>query len=237
MKRNCPKCQKELVYSSYDSWWNANKSNRPCLTCSKKGMPNGRLGKKLTPETRLKISLSSKNRPPIAEETRRKLSIAHRNREVTLETRKKLSESLKGRQFSDSHKLNLSISNVGKSRSEETKYKIRLATIRDLQNKGIVGKVKNHNPTACQFIDNLNKERKWNLQHALNGGEVELYGYFVDGYDKEKNIVFEYDEPNHNKSSRKTKDIIRQNRIINIINPTLFIRYDEASNKLYKVKG
>jgi hypothetical protein len=199
-------------------------------------MPNGRLGKKHTYETRLKMSVAAKNKPPITAETRRKLSISRQNRKITPETRRKLSKSLTGRKLSDKHKSNLSDSNIGKARSEETKYKIRLATIRDLQKKGIVGRIKNHNPFACKFIDTLNKDRGWNLQHALNGGEVELYGYFVDGYDKEKNIVFEYDEPNHNKSSRKEKDIIRQNRIINTIKPSLFIRYDEASNKLYNVE-
>lgn len=236
IKRNCPKCNRELVYLSYDSWYNSNRNNCSCRSCSKKDMPNGRLGKKHTYKTKLKMSLAAKSRSPITEETRRKLSISRRNRKITPETKKKLSQSLTGRQLSDKHKLNLSKSNVGKSRSEETKYRIRIATIRDLQKKGIMGKAKNHNPLACRFIDNLNRCYGWNLQHALNGGEVELYGYFVDGYDKEKNIVFEYDEPNHNKSRRKEKDIIRQNRIINTINPNLFIRYDEANNNLYNVK-
>ena len=29
------------------------------------------------------------------------------------------------------------------------------------------------------------------------GGGIEICGYKVDGYDKEKNIVFEYDEKHH----------------------------------------
>ena len=94
---------------------------------------------------------------------------------------------------------------------------------------------RNFNPKACKFIDNLKKERGWNLQHALNGGEVELYGYFVDGYDKERNIIFEYDEPKHNQISFKKKDIIRQNNLIKKIDPHLFLRYDEQWNKLYEI--
>lgn len=233
--RNCPKCQKELIYSSYDSWYKCCKINSLCISCAKKGMPNGRLGKKNTPETILKMSISAKNKPPVSEITRKKLSIALKKRKITLETRKKISKSLRGRIISDEHKLNLSKSNKGKERSDETKYRIRLATIRDLEKKGIVGSVKNYNPNACKFIDNLNKECGYNLQHALNGGEVELYGYFVDGYDKEKNIIFEYDEKHHNKLYKKEKDIIRQNTLINIIKPALFIRYDEKNNRLYNI--
>ena len=32
------------------------------------------------------------------------------------------------------------------------------------------------------------------MQHALNGGEVRIGNYWVDGYDKENKIIFEYDE-------------------------------------------
>lgn len=236
-KRNCPKCFKELIYSSYNSWYNSTINNCLCRSCSKCGMPNGRLGKKHTPETKLKMSVSAKNQLPISDKTREKLSIARKNRITTLETRKKLSEIFKGRKVSDEHKIKLSESNVGKRRSEETKHKIRLATITDLTNKGIIGISKNYNPIACRFIDKLNKEKGWNLQYAENGGEVELYGYFVDGYDKEKNIIFEYDEPHHKHLNKVKKDIIRQNNLLREINPILFIRYDEIENKLYSVKG
>lgn len=37
----------------------------------------------------------------------------------------------------------------------------------------------------------------WNLRHAENGGEIIKFGYFLDAYDEEKNIVVEYDEPRH----------------------------------------
>ncbi len=91
------------------------------------------------------------------------------------------------------------------------------------------------NPAACEFIDKLNRERGWNLQHDKNGGEYSFCGYSVDGYDKEKNIIFEYDEPYHNSLKRKTKDMIRQKIIIEEVKPNLFIRYDEKNKKLYDV--
>lgn len=184
----------------------------------------------------MKMSLAAKNKPPVSNETRRKLSEAWKNRSVSLETKKKMSESFKGRKFSNEHKLKLSVSNSGKTRSDYTKYKIRLATIADLQRKGIVGVSKNHNPIACKFIDELNKINGWNLQHAQNGGEVELYGYFVDGYDKQRNIIFEYDEPEHYRGYKHRRDLIRQENLLREVTPSLFLRYDEKNNKLYEVK-
>jgi hypothetical protein len=97
--------------------------------------------------------------------------------------------------------------------------------------KGNIG----YNPKACEFIDKLNKENGWNLQHSLNGGEVIVSGYFLDGYDSDKNIVFEYDEYYHNLKRQKQKDLIRQQRIIDKILPKSFFRYDERNNRLYDV--
>ena len=38
----------------------------------------------------------------------------------------------------------------------------------------------------------------WTIQHAENGGEFYTgIGYWLDAYDKEKNIALEYDEPKH----------------------------------------
>jgi hypothetical protein len=121
----------------------------------------------------------------------------------------------------------------GRHHTEEVKYKLRLATINDLKNKGILPSQKNYNPNACKFIEEFGKKNGYNFQHAMNGGEVELYGYFVDGYDREKNIIFEYDEKKHR--YKKQKDLIRQNRIVEKIKPNLFIRYDELENRLYDV--
>ena len=52
---------------------------------------------------------------------------------------------------------------------------------------------------GCKYIDELNKKNNWNLQHALNGGEFEVDGFFLDGYDNNLNIAFEYDESKHYK--------------------------------------
>ena len=117
--------------------------------------------------------------------------------------------------------------------SEKSKQKMREAVIRRIKKYGI--HTRNFNPLACDFIDKLNGKSGYNFQHALNGGEVSIAGYLVDGYDKEKNIVFEYDEPIHHTPSYRTKDNRKQQTIIDTIKPNMFIRYDEKINRLYDV--
>jgi hypothetical protein len=40
----------------------------------------------------------------------------------------------------------------------------------------------------------------------LNGGELRCLGYWMDAYDKNKNIVVEYDEPYHRWKNMILKD-------------------------------
>lgn len=95
-----------------------------------------------------------------------------------------------------------------------------------------------YNINGCKYINKLNKENNWHLQHAENGGEYLIDGYYLDGYDKELNIVFEYDEPRHYKDLLNNilndKDIERQNYIINKLNCE-FYRYNEYLDYFYKV--
>lgn len=137
---------------------------------------------------------------------------------------------LYGKHQSEEHRNKISISNKGKRHSEESKDKIRIAYINRIKSQGVIV---SYNPFACQFIDQLNKQKGWNLQHALNGGEIELYGYFVDGYDKTKNIVFEYDEKRHEFGDKKIKDLKRIERLIEKINCRV-VRYSEKFNVLYQ---
>lgn len=137
----------------------------------------------------------------------------------SIETRKKMSMSRKGK--------------PGKPHSEETKRKIRECR----SNWIIVNKGgSQYNPNACNYFNKLNKQNGWELRHALNGGEVRCVGYFLDAYDKERNIVVEYDEPKHYDASGqlKNKDVVRQQRIINHLG-CRFFRYNERTQMLYEI--
>ena len=86
---------------------------------------------------------------------------------------------------------------------------------------------------ACDYIDELNKEKGWNLQHALNGGEFKVGRFYLDGYDKNLNIAFEYDEAKHHlinsdKDSIKTKFIKHKLKC-------KFFRYSEFDDELKEV--
>jgi hypothetical protein len=164
------------------------------------------------------------------------LSCSHIGKKHKDETKKKMSLKLLGNKYTLGYKhTEITKEKLRKKTiSDETKEKLRKRRWEQIEKLGV--KNANFNPKACEFIDNLNKERGWNLQHALNGGEVKISWYSVDGYDKERNIVFEYDERSHNSFRYKQKDLVRQKRIVEKVNPSLFIRYDEDTNTLYEVK-
>jgi hypothetical protein len=126
---------------------------------------------------------------------------------------------------------------LGKKHKEETKEKTRESTIEYLKALDILP-TKRFNKNACKYIDNLNKEKNWNLQHAMNGGEIQVAGYFLDGYDENLNIAFEYDEKSHYTnvltSKLREKDILRQNNIIEKLKCE-FWRYNEKMGYLYKI--
>lgn len=124
----------------------------------------------------------------------------------------------------------------GKKHTEKTKDKIRQAKYNYW--KTVYNVYPNYNKSACNYIKQLNESKGWNLQHAENGGEFEVCGYFLDGYDKTLNIAFEYDEPKHyadvDRCILRTSDLKRQNKIISILNCVMY-RYNEKINLLYRV--
>lgn len=90
---------------------------------------------------------------------------------------------------------------------------------------------------ACEYFNKLNEHNQWNLQHALNGGEVRVIGYSLDAYDRDKNIVVEYDEPKHYLNGKlREKDVLRQQRIITHLG-CKFFRYNQKTKELYQVKN
>lgn len=126
---------------------------------------------------------------------------------------------------------------TGKHHSEETKKKLRESTI------SFIRKTKNFtnprfNPNSCTYIDKLNESKDWHLQHAKNGGEKYIDGFWLDGYDKDLNIAFEYDEPTHYEDVEanllKDRDIQRMKYIHEKLN-CRFFRYNEKKDLLYEV--
>lgn len=95
----------------------------------------------------------------------------------------------------------------------------------------------NFNPKGCDYIDMLNEKYGYNFQHALNGGEKQVKWFWIDGYDEERNIAFEYDEQKHYKDYKNNiltdKDIERMYLIHEELE-CRFLRYNEKLDKLYE---
>lgn len=212
LTKTCSGCNKIQTYSCVSSYNLALRKNTKCCSCNKIGKPVWNEGK-----SGLQIAWNRGLRKETDLRVK-KCSLSQKNKKISCEQRKKHSETM-----------------TGKHHTEETKHKLRFIAIRELERRGITGKSRMYNPKACDFINQFGKKNGYNFQHAMNGGEIEIYGYFLDGYDKEKNVVFEYDEPKHRFPCYKKNDIIRQRRIIDSIKPVSFFRYDEKNDVLCDV--
>ena len=170
-KRNCLSCKKVIEYSCYRSWYHGNKANAKCRPCSL-------TGKKLSKEHVLSLKSAAKNRWSSKDE------------------RDKQRQRLLGKQFGKRPSWwceRISQSKMGHVVNTETRRKIARA-VREFR----LGKVTPcYNPNACILIDEYGKQHGFNFQHAENGGEVRVIGYSLDGYDRDKNVVIEIDEPSH----------------------------------------
>jgi hypothetical protein len=216
--RKCPKCNEEIPYKRKITINKAEKQNTDCKSCAKKGKKR----KPFTEETRKRMSenhadVSGENNVMFGrcahdiwvekhgkEEADKKRNDANNKkrenhywtgRKRSEETRKRMSESLRGRKLTDEHRKNCRLSAI--KRIKKTKGQIQ----------------PNYNPNAIPIILQEAKELGiTDLQHAENGGEYQVCGYFVDGFSKEKNIVIEYYEPFH--KNQVERDERRKNEII-----------------------
>lgn len=87
-------------------------------------------GKKRGPmseEHKQKLRESAKNRKPISNETKLKMSKAHKGKPKSEEMKRKLSETNKGKPKSEETRIKISEAKKGKPKSEEHKLKLKLA--------------------------------------------------------------------------------------------------------------
>lgn len=200
LNRKCPVCDRNIEYRAERERIDADKNNSKCKYCKIKGVVRSE-------ETRQK--LREKNLGKIYDaESRKKRSMPNEcnpmfGKSHSEETKQKISEKAKLR--------------TRKLHTPETKLKMRNSRIKIIE--ALHGQVvPNYNPLGCKVIDEYGKLHGYNFQHAENGGEyhIKALGYWVDGYDKENNVVIEYDEPHHDK--QKEKDAERQRQITEYLN-------------------
>jgi endogenous inhibitor of DNA gyrase (YacG/DUF329 family) len=225
--RNCPTCDKKIIYSNKYKCNYANLKKSECRSCSKSGEKaplygrigekNHNFGKKLTDERKKLISFSNRG------EKNHNFGKTPHNFGVpmTLEQKLKISETKKSKPNP----------RIGIPLSDECKQKLRLSKIERL--KKCYGQLSPfYNPKACQYFNNLMEETNTYIQHAENGGEfyIRELGYWVDGYNKKNNIIYEFDEKHHFDvfDNLKNKDIRRQKEIEEFLNCKFIrIKYNE----------
>jgi hypothetical protein len=165
-----------------------------------------------------------------SEETRKKLSHIRKRENLSEETLRKMSEIKKGKQAWNKGKKGISeetrkkLSEARKNLSEETRRKVSLNSRLHMIKRIEENKLNGHqlcpffNPAACALLDEYGKQHGYNIKHAMNGGEhyFNKLGFWVDGYDIERNTVFEVDEKHHFDADGNLckKDIERQQLII-----------------------
>jgi hypothetical protein len=211
------------------------KKRKPFTDEWKENISKSNKGRIFTDEHRQKLSNAGVGRR-ISDETRKKLSNAHKGKVFTDEHKQKLKqnnshywmgkirepltnkhkqkirESTKGKNNHMFGKRGTTNPNYGKKRSEETKLKMRLSRLKNIEkNNGQVSP--GYNPVGCDIIRWYNMYYNFNFQHAENGGEKCIDGYFPDGVDEKRKTIIEIDEPRHFNSdgTYKKKDIRRQN--------------------------
>ena len=220
------------------------RTSKPVSKETREKMSKSQTGKIRSDEYKLKMSLICKITQPKGEnsihfgkkhskETKRKISEKNKGRKLSKETKEKISNGNKGKIRTDEYKLKMSMIKTGKTHTTGSILKMRLSRIKEIESKyGQV--IPNYNTTACQYFNKIMEETNIFIQHAENLGEYHIkeIGYWLDGYDKENNIVYEWDEKRHfdNKGNLKPHDIQREKEIINHLK-CKFIRIKDQDMK------
>tara|TARA_R110000822_G_scaffold27318_3_gene81678 strand:- start:441 stop:1100 length:660 start_codon:yes stop_codon:yes gene_type:complete len=203
--RNCPDCDKVLQYKYKHSLKIAIEKNRYCTTCCRIGERHNQwtgshqhfcpdckveIKHKLLNNQRRAVRLNSKCKSCSAKDKISKLGV-HKN-------------------FVNSKR------NLGMKHTEETKKKMSTSAIKRGANLHSV----NYNKSSIPIIEKFGKDNGYNFQHAENGGEYKVRiesgrEYWIDGYDKEKNVVVEYIENSswHNSPKKKIYHELRKKEI------------------------
>jgi hypothetical protein len=212
--RICPACGKSLFYKTALGLKAANIKNKNCMRCCHVGKfqteewvsrrVSSRCGFRHSQETKKQMSLTSKRIG--------KRVIWSNEMRAAARDRKLIQYGM----VSEREKLS-SLVTAAMYRPEVRRRHI------DALHKSKWLKVK----TDDGQIELIEKWNRLGFQFEINfllKDKNELF--YVDGYDKTRNVVLEFDSKYHRKSFQKKKDMERQEKIISILNPKKFWRYD-----------
>ena len=149
-----------------------------------------------------------------SEVQKQKLRLANIGKHHTEITKQKIRQGNIGKKRSAEERKRMSARMIGnsytkgKKHTSKTRLKMRIAMIHHRQRAGAFKR--NIGKHETQILDNLEIEDNIKIERGF-----EILGYFVDGYCKKTNTVYEVDEKYHNETRRKERDIYRQNEIEN----------------------
>lgn len=88
----------------------------------------------------------------------------------------------------------------------------------------------NYNSESIPIIEKYGKEYGYDFQHAENGGEICIGGYFPDGVDMDKKVIIEVDEQKHfdRNGNLKQKDVDRQEYLENLGYEIVRIKFEAS---------
>lgn len=193
------------------------------------------LGKKLSEETKKKISIANsfalKGRI-LSEETRKKIGIGNKGKKYSENVKLKMSKSQKGNKNALGHKVSkeargkMSISHLGQTHhrhTEESKQKLREATIRQLLSNRMPIK----NTKIELAIGKELKKLNLNYERQVVLCKIGIVDFLLSNYD----IIIEcYGDYWHNLLERKRKDATK-NLIYSFNGYKVFIFWEHEINK------
>ncbi len=225
-KRLCPSCNRELFYSSKYKLSRAIFEKSCCSSCVNRH-------RTFSIDTRSKMAKSKLGKPsplrgiPLSEETRKKISTSQIGKIVSNYTRQKMSASKVGCK-SWNNGIHYSVERR-KEMSECAKIAMHRPEVRKRHIESLMSsqwlKVKT-DKGQLELIEKWNKLGfQFHPNYPLKGND---FLYYLDGYDPILNVVLEYDGAYHFRKSNdiKRKDIIREQNIINLLQPKKFWRYN-----------
>lgn len=238
-KRSCPMCNKDIYHTRKSVRDSGESAGKLCFSCvavrrnktegyvnpfsvikfSRKGTRNGMYGKTHGDSSKEKMKQKATGR-------------------WTLKWFISRYGEAKGEELYNKKRNQSSVANIGNAHglgykhTEEQKTKFRILRQAHLE-KSFGTCSTAYNIKGCKLMDEYNKSYGYNFIHALNGGERKFIGYWVDGYDAEKNVVFEYDERKHFDihGNLKKRDMERMLRIKQHLG-CKFIRYNEVTETI-----
>lgn len=220
--RMCPTCGRDIYYANKNILKSSISKGRPCKVCTN----ILQRGREFTIECRDKLKSSAIKRY------------------ASKENRLQLSESQKKRYSIPENRLNLSRIHI-KRYSDQTQRKLTSLAVKramhlpEIRKRHIEAIHQSKWVKVKTDIGQLELIEKWNHLGFKFEPNYQICTdsdlFYIDGYDKEHNVVLEYDSKYHRKPVQQTKDLLRQNKIIDILKPKKFWRYDAVNKKCKNV--